>query len=110
MQNRSKEQIVKEIKATHEKLANLHEELFNKLSLNNTVKDKEATKDTHNKDNKDTVLKEGDQVEVLTRGIGANKGDHATVTRVNTLRIGIKVNRNDQNTQRKPQNLRLIGT
>lgn len=102
MQNRSKEQIVKEIKATHEKLANLHEELFNKLSLNNTAKDKEATKDT--------VLKEGDQVEVLTRGIGANTGDHATVTRVNTLRIGIKVNRNDQNTQRKPQNLRLIGT
>ncbi len=66
MQIRSEEQIVKEIKATHEKLASLHEELFNKLSLNNTVKDKETTKDTHNKEKKDTVLKEGDQVEVLT--------------------------------------------
>jgi molybdopterin converting factor small subunit len=109
MQIRSEEQIVKEIKETHDKLASLHEELFSKLSLNNTVQDKEMTKDTHNKEKKDTMLKEGDQVEVLTRVISANKGDQATVTRVNKLRIGTKVNRNDRTTQRKPQNLRLIG-
>ena len=36
MRNRSEEQIVKEIRETHKQLASLHEELFGKLSLEDT--------------------------------------------------------------------------
>ena len=112
MPDRSKEQIIQDIKDTQKHLTNLHEELFNnKLSLKQTDKQEtkpKATNENTTKETGQTTLQVGDQVEVLTRGIGANKGDRATVTKVNKARIGIRVNRNNRDTQRKPQNLRLI--
>ena len=106
MQTRSEEVIIKEIRATHTKLAELHEELFHKLNLNENTKDKAST----DKEKESTTLQVGDQVEVLTRGIGANKGDTATVTKVTKLRISITINRNGRNTHRVPQNLKPIKT
>ena len=47
-------------------------------------------------------------MEVLTRGIGANKGDTATITKVTRLRVSITINRNGRKTHRVPQNLKRI--
>ena len=111
MLNRSEEQIIQDIRDTQKRLTNLHEELFDKLSLDQTIdkatKPKATSKNTSKRTGR-TTLQVGDQVEILTRGIGANKGDIATVTKVNKTRIGIRVNRNGRETQRKPQNLRLV--
>ena len=111
MLNRSEEQIIQDIRDTQKRLTNLHEELFNKLSLNQAkgkATKPKATNENANKSAGRTTLQVGDQVEVLTRGIGANKGDIATVTKVNKARVGIRVNRNGKETRRKPQNLRLV--
>ena len=111
MSDRRKEQIIQDIKDTQKHLTNLHEELFNKLSLKQTYKQETKPKATDENTTEKTgqnTLQVGDQVEVLTRGIGANKGDRATVTKVNKARIGIRVNRNNRDTQRKLQNLKLI--
>ena len=109
MQNRSKEQIIQDIKETHKRLASLHEELFSKLSLGETQQQDNRSKNTHIDNKPDIhILKEGDQVLILTKGIGANKGDQATVTKVDKVWISIRVNKNDRNTQRKSHNLRLV--
>ena len=106
MKTRSEEEIIEEIRATHTKLDNLHEELFNKLNISETITDKAST--DQEKRNKD--LQVGDQVEVLTKGIGANKGDTATVTKITKSKIGIIINKNGRNTHRLPQNLKPIRT
>ena len=104
MQTRSERKIKEEIKSTHARLAELHEELFARLNLNEPTQSEVRT----DQEERNTPFKAGDQVEVLTRGIGANRGDTATVTKVTRLRVSITIDRNGRKTHRVPQNLKRI--
>ena len=104
MQTRTEQELKEEIKSTHARLAELHEELFARLNLNEPKQSKTHTV----QEERNTPFKVGEQVEVLTRGIGANRGDTATITKVTRLRVSVTIDRNGRNTHRVPQNLKRI--
>ena len=87
------EELIQELERLHIRQAEIISKLHQKRSNQKSPR-------------RDTNLKPGDKVQLLTKGVLSAKGDLAQITRINGDTVHLKILKNDHHTHRKIKNVR----